>query len=477
MVILEDRPENAPSICGERWYLLAIIGACFFAYMYISTGFVIVNDVVAEYFDRSAEETDLLGTLGCLTAFVACFLVLCIGQKASLRCISIVAGTCLFIGSSCATIGFLGKRTYWMVILGVASSGISFGLLLLLPLLLFNKLFDAMYSPVIFSIPFGCLYVGGIISESAFQYLIRNCTMCYESDPGFWTAESIRQAFVRGFGVISLLAFGAAVLLCLNTRLKSKGNEENDDKDDASSEEQESTDSKYYIEWLRDDMRDICRRDFVLICLANFMGTPIQIYTLLRVPGMLWKNFPNVGVSVITYTHILTMISGFAGSVTVAIVLLRFRALKEIALLASSAAAVSCAGIYLGYILKIYAVLIPFQIIISFSWMFCMITLLEILSTLEGNANKITSVAFYFAIYNAGLFGFDLWERYCAINYYGQNFFELSMLVTGLCTPVLLSLLGSGCCNKGPTASNLLAGETHVATERSRLINRSKTTD
>lgn len=100
-----------------RWLLLAGIFISGISRQFSATVFAIANDAVAQYFNVSNYEVDLLSIGDTFIAIIVCLFLSVMGKLVRLRAQSLIVSSCMMIGNILTVIAFTNRFAMYILYL------------------------------------------------------------------------------------------------------------------------------------------------------------------------------------------------------------------------------------------------------------------------------------------------------------------------------------------------------------------------
>ncbi|XP_077966173.1 choline/ethanolamine transporter flvcr2a-like [Styela clava] len=196
------------TVYSIRWMFAAALSIGIFNYEFTTLSYGTVNNVVTSFFEETPYATDALPIIAhAFGIFMTPFLILFAG-KIGVRMQLIFGCVCALLGMLFNVLGFISRKTYYLLLIGNSLVGISDGFFYVLPMTLAASWFPVNERATVIGMTWLAGGFGNAFSGALFPGIFGNAT---DANVGLISSNKIQEVFASTFGVLCFLLFVSTI--------------------------------------------------------------------------------------------------------------------------------------------------------------------------------------------------------------------------------------------------------------------------
>nr|XP_039273783.1 solute carrier family 49 member A3-like [Styela clava] len=395
----------------QRWILLGVLCCVGFSQLYTLTGFVVLNNVVSQFYQVPPSLTDLLAIFGSLLGCPVGLISAYFSDKLALRSLMLLTTGSLFCGSVICTIGFSSGNLFCVTVIGRIIMTSSIGILYTTQVILAACWFPAHQTATALTLPLCFFMIGSVSASLIYPHFIPKATFTIDANVSGHASQKVTNLFVTTYCALSALLL---ICLCLTFGYcknyppspPSRAQEEVLTNMQKHNEQTKSMMQKFSEMWTI-----VSRRSFVLLCMTEIFATSGLVFLQFLLPSFVLDIFPNLHDTV---PGTILVISIIAGAFTMPIagkLVDKYKNFKTMAILGPSVMSVCTLGIVFAYQYKNIVSLYILYFIFSIGRSIYRPSATELLLEISYPDDKLLVTSLIMVIINLALFSFTLIMR------------------------------------------------------------------
>lgn len=208
--------------------------------------------------------------------------------------------------------------------------------MLVIPHTFSEQWFSSDFTPVSYALAFSSLHVGSAASYISFRKLNNAVITPHAEMVSDTHQQLVTRTFVGGIGIMTLILFASAMLVCLCF------NEQEGSADCVDEYSNTGVCCNYFAHFeIKRCLQPMTETRITLLMIANFLSTSAQSCSIVRMPDALHLLFPSISSNAVVAVYAASMGCGVLGCL-LAVCLTRFRARSEASVIVSKYYNVRC---------------------------------------------------------------------------------------------------------------------------------------
>nr|XP_039263199.1 solute carrier family 49 member A3-like isoform X1 [Styela clava]XP_039263200.1 solute carrier family 49 member A3-like isoform X1 [Styela clava] len=401
----------------QRWILLSILCVVSFSQIYSSSGFILLNGIVAHFYRVTPYYTDLLAIIGSALGFPVGLVSAYFSDILSLRSLMLGLILALLSGSFICAIGFISRDLFYVAALGRVITSSTFGTMFTTQVLLAANWFPSSETAMAFSLPVVTLTLGSVASSLIYPHAIPKLhlnNVTSGNDTNWDQTGEVSTLFCSTFGT-----FIASSLICLVLTIINCKNQPPSPPSRAQEEMlTKNFNKKHKVNTSRiSEMWNITRqRSFILMTLASSFQKSQLAYSVFLLPSCVLMTFPDLKNTVPGKIVLIATFGQIIGVIVTGKLLDKFKAFKLTIITGQLIMTTSCIGLFFAHSHRNLPSLYILYSIMNFSGGGFLPASIELLVETTYPSNKLLLMSLYTSFSNLAVFIFTTIVRMVMMN-------------------------------------------------------------